>query len=126
MKRFVLIVLALGVMAHQLSFTGTYLLYRANRSYIISQLCEQRQVPGSGCKGKCYLQKQLKKNVQREQQLPPTQKIATPDLALMPEAFRLTGATPTPALQEVRMPFSLCFYVSSPAKGIFHPPRRTA
>lgn len=86
MKRFVLIVLVAGVVAHQLSFTGAYLLYRANRSYIISQLCGQRQVPGT---------------------------------------LRLTGATPTPAPQEARMPFALRSYASSPVSGIFHPPRRT-
>ena len=126
MKRFVLIVLVAGFVAHQLSFTGAYLLYRANRSYIISQLCEQRQVPGSGCEGKCYLQKQLKKNVQREQQLPAAPKPATPDLAPMPDALRLTRATPPPAPQEARTPFALRFYASSPVRGIFHPPRCTA
>lgn len=35
--------------------------FYANRPYIASVLCENRDKPETGCKGKCYLNKQLNK-----------------------------------------------------------------
>jgi hypothetical protein len=43
------------------TFSSLWLIldFRINRDYIAAKLCVNRQTPGSCCKGKCYLKKQL-------------------------------------------------------------------
>lgn len=43
-----------------------YSVYYANKSYIASVLCENKDAPQLKCKGKCYLKKQLKKAEEQE------------------------------------------------------------
>ncbi len=101
------------------------MLFQANRAYIASHLCEQRQVPASDCQGKCYLKKQLKKEEQRGQQSPSSHKRPVLDLTLMAEAYKL------------QPPFLLCWLplqppaytikvYPSPALSTFHPPEHMA
>jgi hypothetical protein len=41
--------------------------FECNRTYIAANLCVNRQMPGSCCKGKCYLKKQLTKDDDQQQ-----------------------------------------------------------
>jgi len=37
--------------------------YSANQAHIVAVLCENRERPALACNGKCYLKKQLQKNI---------------------------------------------------------------
>ena len=52
--------------------------YEINEDYIAKNLCVNRKVPGSCCKGKCYLQKKLASD--EDQQKPDGRTISTKDI----------------------------------------------
>jgi len=41
----------------------TYLAFYANRQYISENLCVEKEIPESCCKGSCYLNEQLEKDI---------------------------------------------------------------
>ncbi len=49
--------------------------YAVNYDYIVKNLCENRNVPQSTCKGKCYVEKELAKT-EKQSNSPQTIKIA--------------------------------------------------
>ncbi|HEY1020407.1 MAG TPA: hypothetical protein VGE25_15490 [Sediminibacterium sp.] len=66
MKQFLSIIL-LVLLGLQSSYPlAVYSYYYANKGFIASVLCENRDKPRLHCNGKCYLQKQLKKAEQQE------------------------------------------------------------
>jgi hypothetical protein len=40
--------------------------FEANRTYIAQNLCENKSKPALNCRGKCYLKKQLEKDIKNE------------------------------------------------------------
>ena len=65
--------------------------YLINRDYIAQNLCVNRDVPDSCCKGKCYLKKQLSKESEKKEAEPnaPKKKQLSKD---MPEFFSMLSA----------------------------------
>lgn len=125
MKRFLWLFLILSTTALPLSKSGVYLLFKVKQSYIATYLCEKRQDPGAHCQGKCYLQKRLKKETQRETQLPGQDKRTTLDLLATVATVELQPVF-LPALL-VRCGFRYVLdFCTSPAPGIFHPPQLLA
>lgn len=60
-----LAILLTGVLAPGFVF----LQYESNKAYITSTLCENRFDVSSDCEGRCYLNKQLKKQEKQQEQL---------------------------------------------------------
>ena len=70
MIRLIAILLISGISMQLFSKHLVLVDYLINRSYIASVLCEKKLVPENDCKGKCQLNKQLKKETEREQNSP--------------------------------------------------------
>ena len=104
-----------------MSRTGIYVLFQANRSYIASNLCEKRQLPNSTCEGKCFLTKELKKESEREKQLPVSKRSAA-DIIVVAPAIAISIPW-----QEVKEKGKYKTYTSRPYStvtlSIFHPPQ---
>ncbi|WP_266203006.1 hypothetical protein [Pontibacter kalidii] len=123
MKRIVWMLLVISAVVQPLNRTGIYILFQANRSYIASHLCVQRQVQDAACQGTCYLQKQLKKAEQHGQQEPLIQKQPTLDLTCT--RLYLWASSPVAGLATQQQPSHYIIRaVTSPSFSIFHPPWR--
>ncbi len=61
MKQILAILLFLSVSYQFAVKMGVIIWFEANRDYIASELCENRDKPQTRCDGKCYLKKQLAK-----------------------------------------------------------------
>jgi hypothetical protein len=104
---------------------GVTAYWLANRAYIASALCENRDKPQSHCNGKCYLKKKLAQspdnqatnNTSKSLVLKKGIELAEP-LPEQPVFPAFTVHTPKPVI----IP-SIPYYVSSLyAAGVFHPP----
>ncbi|MBC5994525.1 hypothetical protein [Pontibacter cellulosilyticus] len=104
-----------------MSKTGIYLLFQANRAYISSYLCEQRQDSASDCQGKCYLKKELKKETKREQQLP-GKKLPATDLILMVANSEVETIGVVALGNDVNFGYTIRSYPTV-ARTIFQPPQ---
>lgn len=113
--------LIISAVAQPMSKTGIYLLFQANRAYISSYLCEQRETPSSTCQGKCYLKKELKKESEREQQVP-GKKLPATDLILMVANFKLETAGVAAEDSDANFGYTIKSYSTAP-RNVFQPPR---
>jgi len=50
-----------------------YISFKINQDYIVKNLCVEKDIEGSTCKGCCQLKKKLEKNTEQKEQVPPTQ-----------------------------------------------------
>ena len=117
--------LSIIIVAQAFYNAGVTTYWLANRAYIASSLCENRDKPQSKCNGKCYLKKKLTQSPDNQ-----TTNSTSKSLVLkkgielaepLPECPALLGSiSSTP--KRVIIPF-VKYYVSSlHAAGIFHPP----
>lgn len=60
-NRFISIVLFITLVFQCLCSLGVLAWFQANQSYIIAELCENRDKPAMHCNGQCVLMKKLKK-----------------------------------------------------------------
>ena len=58
MKYLISILLASTVLFASLQKTLVFAFYEMEKEYVIEQLCINKDVPGSCCKGKCFIEKQ--------------------------------------------------------------------
>lgn len=123
MKQFAWILLLIAAVAQPMGKTAIYMLYQVNRSYIKSQLCEQRQMPASGCEGKCFLKKQLKKDEQQKENK--LLRLSSPKFMLSSEGVKLVAPVWLSEAQQQETPYSLRSN-SSPTLDVFHPPKGIA
>ncbi|GAB3204645.1 hypothetical protein ABID22_002488 [Pontibacter aydingkolensis] len=121
MKWIIWILLFISAVAQPMSKTGIYMLFQANRIYISSTLCEQRQIPASTCQGKCFLKKELQKESEREKQLPSGKHAAT-DLIVVAPAIAVSIPWLTSKEDEKYASYIPSFYPTL-THSIFHPPQ---
>jgi len=95
--------------------------YAVNYDYIVKNLCENRNIPQSTCKGKCYVEKELAKT---EKQSNNTQnvKIAGLDVFLSNEILSFSTKIQTEVPEKHPNSFKEHFFVSEYFNRIFHPP----
>ncbi|WP_326981934.1 hypothetical protein VUJ46_17105 [Chryseobacterium sp. MYb264] len=95
--------------------------YAVNYDYIVKNLCENRNIPQSTCKGKCYVEKELAKS---EKQSNNTQniKIAGLDVFLSNEILSFSTKIQTEVPEKHPNSFKEHFFVSEYFNRIFHPP----
>ncbi|WP_042723363.1 hypothetical protein [Flavobacterium sp. B17] len=95
--------------------------YAMNYDYIVKNLCENRNIPESTCKGKCYVAKELAKT-EKQSNNNQNVKIAGLDVFLSNEILSFsTGNQFTYKLKNPN-PDYISFSTSEYFSGIFHPP----
>lgn len=94
--------------------------YAVNYEYIVDNLCENRNIPQSTCKGKCYLEKEISKT---EKQANNGQhiKLAGLDVFLSHEILSFSVTRSDREDQKIRCG-TADFYISEYHSRIFHPP----
>jgi len=120
LKHLVAHILILSVLGFQFSEMLIYISFKLNQDYIAKNLCIEKDVEGSTCKGCCQLKKKLEKQKDQKEALPvnQTEKL---DINLYAET-RLVLQDIYPEVNEIKNDFILK-YCFRPFKQIFHPPR---
>ncbi|WP_228400911.1 hypothetical protein [Chryseobacterium taichungense] len=95
--------------------------YAVNYDYIVKNLCENRNIPQSTCKGKCYVAKELAKT---EKQSSNNQniKIGSLDVFISHEILSFTAENPFSSHLKNPLPDYTRFGTSEYFSGVFHPP----
>ena len=120
LKHLIAHILILSVLGFQFSEMLIYISFKLNQDYIAKNLCIEKDVEGSTCKGCCQLKKKLEKQKDQKEALPvnQTEKL---DINLYAET-RLVLQDIYPEVNEIKNDFILK-YCFRPFKQIFHPPR---
>ncbi|MEE1884119.1 hypothetical protein [Pedobacter flavus] len=66
LKRYISILLLLALLSAHLSRCFVYAGFEVNKSYIVAELCENKDKPELNCNGKCFLKKKLKAAEEKE------------------------------------------------------------
>jgi len=123
LKHLVAHILILSVLGFQLSEMLIYISFKLNQDYIAKNLCVEKDVEGSTCKGCCQLKKKLEDQKDQKEALPvnQTEKL---DINLYAET-RLVLQDIYPEVNEFKNDFILN-YRFRPSQQIFHPPRKNS
>ena len=93
--------------------------FEINKSYIAENLCVNRATPGSCCKGKCYLKKELNRDQNQQQPVNTGQKDDSPLFAQEPLSWNFSGITPP---EKIKHPY-LCGRSQDYFFSVFEPPQ---
>jgi hypothetical protein len=95
--------------------------YAVNYDYIVKNLCENRNIPQSTCKGKCYVEKELAKT-EKQSNNNQNIKIAGLDVFLSHEILSFSDKNQFDI--SIKNPTSdyINFHTSEYFSRIFHPP----
>lgn len=63
--------MAISIFTFQFSEGLIFISFKINQDYIAKNLCVEKDVKGSTCKGCCQLKKKLNENKEQKEQLPP-------------------------------------------------------
>lgn len=94
--------------------------YAVNYDYITKNLCENRTVPQSTCKGKCYLEKELSKTEKQSGNVQAS-KVSAPDHFLTREILSVTNLVVFTQMSHKDFIYSDS-YTREYCTGVFHPP----
>lgn len=100
--------------------SAIYLHYQLNKKEIAETLCVNKAKPKSCCEGKCYLDKELKKEEKRQSDLPAAIKDKSeksPNTLIVLKHLPLTACF----IQELAFPYQQAQSHPAPS-DIFHPP----
>lgn len=100
--------------------TVIYLNFKRHQKELAETVCENKDVVGSCCKAKCYLDKEIKKEEKRQADLPSTLKEKTGKTELFSGPLSLK-----PLLPVLIRSIALRYTPSLPEQGkvpVFHPP----
>jgi len=95
--------------------------YAINYDYIVKNLCENKNVPQSTCKGKCYVEKELAKT-EKQSNNNQTIKIAGLDVFLSNEILSFLHKNQSDTSPESIHADYINFHTSDYFSKIFHPP----
>jgi hypothetical protein len=122
MPRYAALFLAVLIGCQAFHNAGVVGYWLANRAYIATTLCENRDRPQMRCNGKCYLKKKLapaKKAPVDAQEFPSLKKgLELAESIAIPALIFLTYST-EPA---VALPSLTCRYAVGHRPDVFHPP----
>jgi hypothetical protein len=94
--------------------------FELNHEYIVTELCENRDMPELNCDGQCYLSKKIKqaeekdKNQERESQKQNFQEAFLTEKVVLKSPIRFVKCFST---------MEMVFLLPQPSFVIFHPPR---
>jgi hypothetical protein len=92
-----------------------------NYDYIVKNLCENRNIPQSTCKGKCYVAKELAKT-EKQSNNNQNIKIGSVDVFLSNEILSFSAGNEFPSQLKNPTPDYNSFRTSEYFSRIFHPP----
>ncbi|CAM2962912.1 hypothetical protein CHFL109739_10100 [Chryseobacterium flavum] len=95
--------------------------YAVNYDYIVKNLCENRAIPQSTCKGKCYVTKELAKT-EKQSNSSQTIKITGLDIFLSNEIFSFSDKKEPSGLLDLSGSEYFDFHTTDYFSKIFHPP----
>ncbi|KPH11430.1 hypothetical protein [Chryseobacterium sp. ERMR1:04] len=95
--------------------------YAINYDYIVKNLCENRNVPQSTCKGKCYVEKELAKT-EKQSNNSQNIKIAGLDVFLSNEIFSFSNKNLSDFSIGIPDSGAFNFHISEYSSRIFRPP----
>jgi hypothetical protein len=95
--------------------------YAMNYDYIVKNLCENRNIPQSTCKGKCYVAKELAKT-EKQSNTNQTIKISGLDVFISHEVLSFSDNNLFDVLNKKSESDYLNFHTSEYFSKIFHPP----
>ncbi len=95
--------------------------YAVNYDYIVKNLCENRNIPQSTCKGKCYVAKELAKT-EKQSNTNQTVKIPGLDVFIAHEILSFSGYNQFDILNRNSDSSYINFHTSEYFSRIFHPP----
>ncbi|PIF43374.1 hypothetical protein CLU96_0282 [Chryseobacterium sp. 52] len=95
--------------------------YAVNYDYIVKNLCENRNVPQSTCKGKCYVSKELAKT-ERQSNNSQVIKISVLDVFLSHDTLVFLNKKESDVEAKTLHSDYLTFHTSEYFSRIFHPP----
>ena len=117
--KFFSVILLLCLIASQ-TFSNFFIIadYYLNRSYISTNLCENKSKPAMHCKGKCFLMKQLQEQ-QRKEQAPQSKKAKIENVVFLVtvQSFIFWNQS-----NEIHFDFYTLLKPYSFKSSIFHPP----
>ena len=121
MRLLLTLIVIVIVLIQSISGSLLVLKYESQKKYIAQKLCENRNNPSSGCAGKCYLKKLLKKNQEAEKALPGSikEKMEVVYVITFPGPISFNGYFP----QHDPEYFYLFTLPQSPLLSDFQPPR---
>jgi hypothetical protein len=121
LKYFLSGILIFSVLLFQFSETLIFIAFKINQEYIAANLCVEKDVENSTCKGCCQLKKKLANQKEQKEQLPPSQDskynidFFARDINKITMFFSFLGITKS----ELTLPFCKFFLFR-----VFHPPRK--
>jgi hypothetical protein len=95
--------------------------YAINYDYIVKNLCENRNIPQSTCKGKCYVEKELAKT-EKQSNNSQTIKISGLDVFLSNEILSFSDKNQFDIPIKNSNSAYINFHTSEYYSRIFHPP----
>ncbi|KPE50307.1 hypothetical protein AOB46_14805 [Chryseobacterium indologenes] len=95
--------------------------YAVNYDYIVKNLCENKSIPQSTCKGKCYVEKELAKT-EKQSNNSQTVKIAGLDVFISNDIISFSSQQEGLISPGKEISVSHSFYTSEYFSRIFHPP----
>lgn len=95
--------------------------YAVNYDYIVNNLCENREIPQSTCKGKCYVEKELAKT-EKQSNSSQTVKIAGLDVFLSHDILSFSHQLNAELSVGVSDSGYMSSHTSEYVSRIFHPP----
>lgn len=95
--------------------------YAINYEYIVKNLCENRNIPQSTCKGKCYVEKELAKT-EKQSNNSQTIKISGLDVFVSTQILSFSDKSESGFIIKTPKSDDLNFHLSEYSSRIFHPP----
>lgn len=120
LKHLVAHILILSILSFQFSELLIFLSFKINQDYIATNLCIEKDIEGSTCKGCCQLKKKLEEQEQKKEALPPVQSGKIDITFNTPEQNPRINYYPGQSLLPI---YGVEEYTFSFLSRIFHPPR---
>lgn len=124
MKYLLAYLLALSILSFQLSEMLVYVSFKINQEYIAKNLCVEKDVEGSTCKGCCQLKKKLDDQKQTKEALPvPVNQFEKLDINFVDNSQN-TKVVYEPGIVLLRYSPNGNYHFQ-PNLRIFHPPQKS-
>jgi hypothetical protein len=120
MKIFFSVIIIFSVLSFQFSEGLIFVSFKINQEYIAKNLCVEKDVAGSTCKGCCQLKKKLNEQQEQKKQLPPEQ---NEKLQINLFLKSLTTFYYIPKHSEIIRVIFLVNYSFKINQPVFHPPK---
>lgn len=119
MKYLIPTILVCSIFSFQFSELFILLSFKINQEYIAKNLCVEKDVEGSTCKGCCQLKKKIHEQEKQKKELPP-QQTEKQNIDFCVQMSELNCGI-NPIIENLRFGFSLKYSFLNILK-VFHPP----